>query len=67
MTWKEIRSWAKGHGYTCEKKESQYNWHKDSDPSIICSSPSVSKLAKAIFNDMTDNKWVEHQNNYVEE
>jgi hypothetical protein len=68
----EIKSWAKTWGYSIikEKDDSQngasYYWAKDADPSATGVSPSVSKVARDIFNHMTDNKWVEHQQNYVE-
>jgi hypothetical protein len=65
MTWKEIRSWAKGRGYICSKKDNHYTWYKESNPDIINASSSVSKLAKAIYNNLTDNKWLKHQQSYV--
>jgi len=64
MLWKEIKSWAKKHGYESSKNGDSYSWSKINDPNINGCEKSVSKLARAIFNDMTDNKWVEHQNNY---
>ena len=67
MLWKEVKSWAKGRGYICDKKDDHYTWYKDSTPDIINASPSVSKLAKAIYNHITNNHWVEHQENYVQE
>ena len=68
----EIKSWAKTWGYSIikEKDDSEngasYYWAKDDDPSATGVSLSVSKVARDIFNHMTDNKWVEHQQNYVE-
>ena len=64
MLWKEIKSWAKNHGYESSKNEDSYSWSKINNPNVNGSAKSVSKLAKAIFNDMTDNKWKEHQDNY---
>ncbi len=70
MTWTEIRSWAKTLGYETikDKTDNQYYWAKSSDTTIDGSgvSPSVSKLARAIFNHHTNNKWVEHQEQYKE-
>jgi hypothetical protein len=67
----EIKSWAKTWGYSIikEKDDSKngasYYWAKNDDPSVTGVSPSVSKVARDIYNHMTENKWVEHQQNYV--
>jgi hypothetical protein len=68
----EIKSWAKTWGYSIIKEKddtingASYYWCKDSDPNVTGVSLSVSKLATAIYNDMTENKWVEHQKQYGE-
>lgn len=68
MLWKEIKSWAKSHGYETrkDKDDNQYYWSKSDDcspnSSGVCQ--SVSKLATAIFNHLSNNQWVEHQNSY---
>lgn len=68
MTWKEIKTWAKSKGYTTvkDKDDNQYYWGKldSDDPNASGVAKSVSKLATSIFNHMTDNKWVEHQEQY---
>lgn len=64
MLWKEVKSWAKSHGYESSKNEDSYSWSKLSDKTICGEAKSVSKLAKVIYNHMTENKWVEHQHNY---
>ena len=70
MLWKEIKSWAKSKGYETlkDKDDNQYYWAKldSDDPNASGVAGSVSKLATAIFNHMTDNKWVEHQKQYKE-
>jgi hypothetical protein len=70
MLWKEIKSWAKSKGYETikDKEDNQYYWAKldSDDPSASGVAKSVSKLATAIYNHMTDNKWVEYQKNYQE-
>ena len=72
MTITEIKSWAKTWGYTIIKEKddsingASYYWAKNDDPSATGVSLSVSKVARDIYNHMTDNKWVDHQNNYVE-
>lgn len=64
MLWKEIKTWAKTKGYNTSKNENSYSWSKISDSSINGEAKSVSKLAIAIYNNMTDNKWLEYQQNY---
>lgn len=63
--------WAKKWGYSIIKEKddtingASYYWAKDDDPNATGVALSVSKVARDIFNHMTDNKWVEHQQNYV--
>lgn len=64
MLWKEVRSWALKKNYTAKKTEDGYVWSRLDNPSRSGISKSVSKLAAAIFNDMTDNKFVEYQEKY---
>ena len=68
MLWTEIRKWAKELGYETvkDKSDGQYYWAKLDDHSADASGvvPSVSKLAKAIYNHHTNNKWLEHQAEY---
>jgi hypothetical protein len=74
MLWTEVRSWAKSHGYEVlkdkgdeEKDEKvQYYWSKIDDPQASGVSPSVSKLARDIYNHITDNSFVEYQKQYQE-
>jgi hypothetical protein len=68
MLWKEIKTWAKNKGYETikDKKDGQYYWAKfdSSDPMSSGVASSVSKLATAIYNHMTDDKWLDHQKEY---
>lgn len=64
MLWKEVKRWAKDHGFECSKQEDHYSWNKASDPSVNGIEKSVSRLAKAIYNQITEGKWKEHQDNY---
>ena len=72
MTITEIKSWAKSWGYSIIKEKddslngASYYWAKNDDPNATGVSLSVSKVARDIYNNMTDNKWVDHQNNYVQ-
>lgn len=66
----EIKKWAKEQGYQTVKEKddsingASYYWSKINDPSVSGVSLSVSKLAIAIFNNLTEDKWVEHQEQY---
>lgn len=68
MLWSEVKKWAKDKGYETikDKEDGQYYWAKleSSDPSDSGVAKSVSKLATAIFNHITNNKWVDHQNEF---
>ena len=44
--------------------EYDYYWGKTDDPAVTGCAISVSKLAMDIYNHMTDNKFVEHQERY---
>jgi len=75
VTISEIKKWAKTHGYSIIKDKgdeetgqpTQYYWSKESDVNATGVAPSVSKVATAIFNHMTEDKWVEHQTKFKEE
>lgn len=67
MTWKEIKSWCKQHHYVANKTDNGYNWASESNPSMIFTSKSVSKLAKDVYNHMTGGIYVEHQTQYIKE
>ncbi len=72
FTWKEIRSWAKSKGYKTERTKIEneensyhYTWYKEDNPTKNGETKSVSKLATAIFNDITDYAHVEYQKEYA--
>ena len=67
MKYSEISKWAKTQGYKVDReklapKTYLYTWEKDGDSG---EEHHVSDLATAIFNHMTDNRWLEYQQNYV--
>ena len=68
----EIKSWAKRWGYSIIKEKddsingASYYWCKEDDPTVTGVALSVSKVATAIYNHMSDNKFVEHQKQYTE-
>jgi hypothetical protein len=70
MLWSEIKRWAKEKGYNTikDKDDGKYYWAKldSDDPNASGVVTSVSKLAFAIYNHITDNKWIDHQKQYQE-
>lgn len=74
MLWKEVKSWAKEKGYKTDRSKIQgadnsyhYIWSKIDDPSINGEASSVSKVATAMYNNMTNNKHLEYQQQYLAE
>ncbi len=67
MLWSDVKRWAKDKGYDIVKEKddsvngASYYWMKSDDHAISGVAPSVSKVATAIFNSITDNKWLEYQ------
>jgi hypothetical protein len=72
MLWSEVKKYAKQHGYETVKDKGDeskgekvcYYWSKIDDPACSGVAKSVSKLAKVIYNNITNNIWVEHQDTY---
>ena len=72
MLWSNIRSWAKEKGYKAEREKTDtaensynYTWVKLDNESICGSASSVSKLARSIYNHISNNRWVQHQEDYI--
>jgi len=71
MKWSLIKSWAKDKGYKVDRKKSgdeinpyKYEWHRIDNIQIKGTINSLSRLAVSIYNDMTDNRFLEHQKQY---
>jgi len=65
----EIKKWAKTKDYEVikDKEDGLYYWAKlDAGPEASGVAKSVSKVATAIFNHLTEDKWVEHQVKFKE-
>lgn len=68
----DIKKWAKEQGYNIVKKEDDsingatYYWNRIDDININGQSQSVSKVARDVYNHITNNKWIEHQQNHIE-
>lgn len=72
MLWTEIRKWAKENGYESFREkikdsdnQYEYYWAKIDDSQCSGISTSVTKLAKAIYNEITSHKWVDYQESYI--
>lgn len=72
MLWSEVKKWAKDRGFDIVKEKDDsinghsYYWMKSDDHAVSGVSLSVSKLARDIYNTITDNRWVEHQKEFQE-
>lgn len=68
----EIKKWAKDQGFDVVKEKdnsingASYYWMKSSDHSVSGVALSVSKLATAIFNVISNNEWIEYQKEHKE-
>jgi hypothetical protein len=76
MQWSLIKTWAKDYGFTVSRSKNVdqnetdnpyfYQWYKTDDSNINGTTNSLSKLATHIYNILSDNKWVDHQKEYVD-
>lgn len=69
MIWKEVKSWAIKNGYNVTRStietashKYEYTWNKDNE---FGKEYSTLGLVKVIYNDITENKYSEHQKNYM--
>lgn len=73
MLWTEVRKWAKEQGFDVLKEKDNsvnghsYYWMKSDNYSVSGVSLSVSKLARDIYNTITNNKWIDHQTQFQEQ
>lgn len=59
MNVNEVKSWAKKHGLTVKKQGEGYIWWGEG---VAAGKPEdIDEVAKAIFNRITDNRFVDHQ------
>jgi hypothetical protein len=70
MLWSEVKKWAKEQGYEAIKQKDEsvnghsYYWANINNPEVTGVSLSVSKLARDIYNSITDNVWLDHQTEF---
>ena len=73
MLWSEIKRWGKNKGFEIVKEKddsingTSYYWAKINDTSVTGVSLSVSKLARDIFNVITNNEFKAYQQEYQEQ
>ena len=74
MKWTNIKKWAKDKGYTVSRESSvdqnnpyNYEWHLIEDVGRHGTTNSLSQMATDIYNDITNNKHIEHQERYKQE
>lgn len=68
MIWKEVKTWSTNNGYKVDrqkidetKNKYEYTWSKNDRAGVEY---STSDLVKTIYNELTSNKFVDHQNTY---
>lgn len=74
MNWTNIKRWAKDKGYKVDREKSgdesnpyNYEWKLLDDSARHGTTNSLSKMTMAIYNDITNNKHLEHQKRYAQE
>lgn len=67
MTYDELVLWAKKWGYHVETKRRRIIWWKEPFCSKGSWGTSVSSVATDIFNHITNDEWVEYQEEYARE
>jgi hypothetical protein len=74
MNWTNIKRWAKDKGYKVSREKSvdqnnpyNYQWHLITDVGRSGTTKSLSQITMDIYNDMTDNKHLEHQQRHKQE
>jgi len=73
MNWTNIKSWATSHGYKVDReivtespKSYNYYWER-LDPPASGIANRTFNLAKDIYNNITQDKFIEHQLNFTRE
>jgi hypothetical protein len=66
MNFTLLKQWARSHGYDVlkEKGTERCLWTVNDDPAITGMADTLRDTATQIYNHITDNKWVEYQEEY---
>lgn len=69
MLWKEVKTWATTNGYKVERSsidkahnKYEYRWVKNDKTGVEY---STSALVKVLYNQITDNAYILHQESYL--
>ena len=62
----ELKKWAKSHDFTVKNKDGGYEFRKNDEEKYEFAE-NAQKLSILIFNRITNNRFVEHQNNFKKE
>ena len=65
ITYKELELWANKWGYRVEKRRGRIRWWKEPFCSSGGSGVDVGAVATDIFNHITNDAWVEYQQEYA--
>lgn len=63
MMWGEATKWAKSKGYKISRKDGLFCWSKV-DTNEGGQENSLDEVVTRIFNEMTEYKWLDHQNKH---
>ena len=66
MNFTELKRWARSHGYDVlkEKGTEVCVWTAQNEPSVTGMADTLKDTATQIYNHITNNKWVEYQEEY---
>lgn len=69
MNFTELKKWAKSYGYDILKTKGKEEclWSKIDEPEATGIGDSYSDTATQIYNHITNNRWVEYQEEYKKE
>lgn len=62
----EIKKWAKSNNICVKREKEKYVWFEEGNKENKTEAFSIDDVAKQIFNKITNNNFVEYQNNYKE-
>lgn len=65
ITYKELELWANKWGYRIEKRRGRIRWWKEPFCSSGGSGVNIDDIATDIFNHITNDAWVEYQEEYA--
>jgi hypothetical protein len=61
----EIKSWAKKFGISFKRSGEVFVWHLENEENNKKEFSDIEDAVKSIFNHISNNKWVEHQEGFI--